>query len=171
MRTAVTLAVGRAAGWTVEELAEKMNVSSRQCYTDLDRYRAIIREIEKIATSLVKVNRREVKKLAKGEVRAEMESMLGESLAAIKDAVQNGDLDLASKNAWGIVKMFESPAALKIEGTFNHAHLHVMSAETIAAFEAAAHRDSGLIARANRLAAPQTSEQPLQRPSEAVVDA
>lgn len=171
MRTAVTLAVGRAAGWTVDELAEKMNVSSRQCYGDFDRYRVIIKEVEKIAISLVKVNRREVKKLARGEVRSEMESLLGDSVAAIKDAIQNGDLELATKNAQFIVKMFESPAAIKFEGTINHAHLHVMAPDTIAAFEATATRDFDLIARANRLAAAQPTDSPLQRPSEAVVDA
>lgn len=171
MRVAVTLAVGRAAGWTVDELAEKMNVSSRQCYGDFDRFRAVIKEIETIAISLVKVNRREVKKLAKGEVRAEMEGLLGESIAAIKNAIQNGDLDLASKNAQFIVKMFESPAAIKFEGTISHAHLHVMAPETIAAFESTALRDVDLIARANQLAAGNPSESNVQRPSEAVIDA
>lgn len=171
LRTVVMLAVGRVSGWTVEELAEKMNVSSRVCYTDLDRYRTVIKEIERIAVGLVKVNRREVKKIARGEVRTELEGLLGDSVAAIQDAIQNGDLELATKNAQFIVKMFESPAAIKFEGTVNHAHLHVMSPEMIAAFEATALRDSALIARANRLVAPQALDSAPQRPSEAVIDA
>jgi hypothetical protein len=175
LKIACTIAIGSAAGWTVEELAEHMGVSSRQTYTDKDRYRVIIKEIEKLAASLVRTNRREIKAVAVKELRAKMEGMLGGCVAAIQDAIESGDPELASKNAWRLIEQLEgkptSTVNVNQSGTIRHAHLHVMAPETITAFEAAALRDHGLISRANHLAAAQPTESAPLMPSEATVDA
>lgn len=175
VKICATLAIGREAGWTVEELAEHMTVSSRQAYGDLDRYRTMIDELQKIARPLIKVSRRDVKAVAVKELRAKMEGMLGGAVAAIQDAIESGEAELAVKCAWRLIEQLEgkptSTVNVNQSGTVHHAHLHVMDAATIAAFEASATRDTDLIARANQLAAASTPDSAHQRPSEAVIDA
>lgn len=154
VKICITIAVGKASGWTNIELAEKLGVSDRMVYNYADRFSTVLAELEKMVAPLIKMNRREIKQVALDKAYEELEKLVGDSMGAIQAAIQDNNLDLASRNAWAVIHQLKGKPTntvnMNTTGTVNHQH-YVMPATTALAFEEDAEADQELFRVANKL--------------------
>lgn len=160
----ILIAVGRASGATMEEVAVQAGVTVRMLQYDIAAD-GTIDEIQNLIQPLIKQSRREIKAIAAAMADKEMEKLLGPAFASITDVLMGGgDPKTAAANAWKVIHQLRgTPAAtLKMEksGTVTHRHeLYVMPRKTLQALGEDIAADAELMAAARQLAAP--AEQPL----------
>lgn len=157
---AIAYAVGRAAGWTSDEISDKVGVGRRTMFKHLSQWDSAVKEIEAAVGPFVKVKRTEVKEIAVEHAAKEMEKLLGKAIQAICNAIDNGDTKTASENAWRLYYQIIGKPASRFEGTLNttvrgqvnHTHTHYqMPAPVLKALEVDALADQMLTRRAMQL--------------------
>ena len=151
----VTIGVAIAAGCTIKEAAEAAELSERWIYEHIQRYEGIIERVKAIAKPFVRVNQRQIKQVARDKAMEEIESLLGPSFAAWRDAIDSGDLGLAYSAGKEVRdRLFGKPAAnlnVNQSGRIDHVHQLVMSAQQAQAFALDAEEDVELHSRARSL--------------------
>lgn len=154
---AVAIAAGRAAEWPEKDVAEQLKRSTRSLYIYREKWGPAIAELERVLAPFVKMKRREIKEIAVDMAQGELEKILPNAFAAIKDAIDNGDLSVASDNGWKVINQLlgKAPQTLNVNSkgsvSVAHTHFHVMPADTLRAFESDALRDQKLLERAASL--------------------
>lgn len=142
---------GAAAGATRKDVADAMGISERKVYEVYELFGQYITEIQKAVSPLIRVNKREIERVAKEDAAAKFEALLGKALSAIERATDSDDPKTALEGAKEVLNRLMGKAAsnLHVSGGVNHAHLHaVIPPETVAALNAVAAKSSTLYLKA-----------------------
>lgn len=156
----VVLGVAMACGVSMDVAAPIAGISSRWATVHRARWGQTLQEIAELVAPLVKT-KRELRSMAKAEVKAEMEKLLGGAVDTYAKALEKGDLATAMQAADRVMKMAGfMNTKVEVSGTVQHAHF-TLPKEVAEAFALDAAEDLELHRRARALAPPAIDVTPL----------
>lgn len=154
----VVAGAGLEAGATVKEIASALDYSERHMYDLLDKYEVKITALRTLLRPVIKVNRREIKRVALEKAEEEFGERFGAALAAVDAALLDADAKTGLEAAKEIFNrnFGKSTATLNVNNRSVFVHAHVTSAEALTAFDDDLGRDAQLLRSARLLTVPET---------------
>lgn len=148
----VVLGVAMACGVTVKEAAVALGISERWAAEHRARWGSTLDRVAALVASIVKT-KREIRAIAKDQVKGEMEKLLGGAVQAIQRGLEAGDLTVAMQASDRVLKLLGfMNTKVEVSGQIGHAH-YALPPELAAAFALDAAEDYEFHTRARRLTA------------------
>lgn len=149
----VILVTSLVSGHTVKEAGEAAGIGERRTYEILQRDEHIHKRLRAVIEPLVKVNKREVERIAIENAQKAFEERLGLAMSALDEALSDPTKGLdAAKEVFNRI-FGKAAATLHVKGGVRHEHVAVIPAETLAALNAAVAMSGNLYNGARALSA------------------